>query len=454
VSESASPAGPQDEDLLEQVASMPNLASALLHVASNAGAAGVDGRTVDEVVGRSRSLLPHLRDQLRSGRYRPGDIRRVWIPKPGGGQRGLGIPNVVDRWVQQAVFQVLEPIFEPTFHDSSHGFRPNRGAHTAIAEAKKHIEAGYEIVVDLDLSDFFDRVHHQSAAGGMSRLAQRVCDGRVLKLVHRMLKAKVVMPDGRRVSAQAGSPQGGPLSPLLSNIVLDELDWALERRGLRFVRYADDVNIYVRSQRAGHRVMGSTRRLIEGRLRLKVNDAKSTVSTPDRLHFLGFRLTRQSDGSVEVGLSARTEQRIKAHIRAMTPRTWGHSLGLCTERLNRYLRGWMAYFRLCHASEERLLKACDAHIRRSANGGRAILVRQKRRSRHLYRHLRRRGVPSRAASKSAFNRRGTWYRSATPGMHRAYPNAWFATRLVSLWATWQALNPPERASGQQLMLFD
>ena len=317
VPESASPADPDEADLLEQVASMPNRASALGHVASNAGAAGVDGRTVDDVVGRSRSLLAHLRDQLRSGRYRPGDIRRVWIPKPGGGQRGLGIPDVVGRWVQQALSQVLEPIFEPTFHDSSHGFRPDRGARTAIAEAKERIEAGYEIVVDLDLSDFFDRVHHQRL---MSRLAQRVHDGRVLKLVHRMLKATVVMPDGRRVSAQAGSPQGGPLSPLLSNIVLDELGWALERRGPRFVRYADDVNIYVRSERAGHRVMGSARRLIEGRLRLKVNDAKSTVSTPDRLHVLGFRPTRQSDGSAEVGLSARAEQRIKAQIRAMTPR--------------------------------------------------------------------------------------------------------------------------------------
>jgi group II intron reverse transcriptase/maturase len=199
----------------------------------------------------------------------------VWIPKPGGGERGLGIPNVVDRWVQQAVLQVLEPIFEPRFHRSSHGFRANRGAHTAIAEAKQYLGEGYRVVVDLDLSKFFDRVHHQRL---LNRLGQQVGDKRVLNLVKQMLNAKVVMPDGTKVSTEEGTPQGGPLSPLLSNIVLDEWDWELERRGLRFVRYADDCNIFVRSERAGQRVMSSTRRFLEARLRLQINEAKSSVT--------------------------------------------------------------------------------------------------------------------------------------------------------------------------------
>jgi RNA-directed DNA polymerase len=233
---------------MESVALAANLAQALLNVLRNKGASGEDGQTVEEVVEKAPNLLPKLQAALLQGTYRPGEIRRVWIPKPGGGQRGLGIPNVVDRWVQQAVLQILEPIFEPTFHPSSHGFRPNRGAHTAIAEAKEHLKEGYRVVVDLDLSKFFDRVHHQRL---LDRLKQQVHDSRILDLVKRMLTAKVVMPDGTKVATMQGTPQGGPLSPLLSNIVLDEWDQELGRRGLRFVRYADDCNIFVRSERAG-----------------------------------------------------------------------------------------------------------------------------------------------------------------------------------------------------------
>jgi RNA-directed DNA polymerase len=263
--------------LLESVASVSNLAQALLNVARNKGAAGVDGRSVDEVVAAVPRLLPSLRRELLAGTYRPGDIRRVWIPKSGGGQRGLGIPNVIDRWVQQAVLQVLQPIFEPTFHASSHGFRPGRGAQTAIDEAAKYLTEGFRITVDIDLSKFFDRVHHQRL---LSRLAQRVRDGRILKLVHQMLKARVVLPEGTRIITEEGTPQGGPLSPILSNTVLDELDWELARRGLRFVRYADDFSVFVHSERAGRRVMDSIRRFIEGRLRLVVNEEKSSVSRP------------------------------------------------------------------------------------------------------------------------------------------------------------------------------
>lgn len=435
--------------LLELAATEANLARALLNVARNKGAAGVDGRSVREVVVSSQTVLPKLRTGLLNGSYRPGEIRRVWIPKPGGGQRGLGIPNVVDRWVQQALLQVMEPIFEPTFHPSSHGFRPNRGAHTAIAEAKRHIEAGFIYAVDMDISKFFDRVNHQRLLG---RLARHVTDGRVLKLVHLMLKSKVVLPDGTEVCTDEGTPQGGPLSPLLSNVVLDELDRELERRGHRFVRYADDSNIYVRSKRAGLRVLDSVRRFIEGRLRLKLNEQKSSVDLPGKLHFLGFRITRNRRGQAEVHVSTRSKTRMDTRIRELTPRTWGQSLSSCIEQLNRYLRGWVAYFRICTDKGAAMFKRFDAHIRRRL---RAIIIRQKgRRSRFLYRHLLRRGVSPRAAARAAYCGRGCWYRSNHSGVTTAYRNVWFHERLVPLWAQWSELNSIGRVLWRQLKLFE
>jgi RNA-directed DNA polymerase len=434
--------------LLESATSVSNLAQALLNVARNKGAAGVDGRSVDEVVAAAPRLLPYLRRELLAGTYRPGDIRRVWIPKPGGGQRGLGIPNVVDRWVQQAVLQVLQPIFEPTFHTSSHGFRPGRGAQTAIDEAKKYLTEGFSITVDIDLSKFFDRVNHQRL---LNRLAQRVSDGRILKLVQRMLKAKVVLPDGTRITTEEGAPQGGPLSPILSNIVLDELDWELARRGLRFVRYADDFSVFVRSERAGRRVMDSIRKFIEGRLRLVVNEEKSSVSRPNDLTFLGFHLGKTPDGKVTVTPSKRTEQRLDLRIRELTPRTWGQSVAACIDKVNSYLRGWFGYFRLCTEEGMHSFGTFDAHIRRRI---RAVSVRQKKRPRHLYRHLLARGVSVGMAVKTAFDRRGVWHRSATFGMHKAYSNDWFAERLMSLKEEWQRLHPPPQVSSKQLLLFE
>jgi RNA-directed DNA polymerase len=434
--------------LLESVASMANLAQALLNVARNKGAAGVDGCSVDEVVGAASRLLPYLRRELLAGTYRPGDIRRVWIPKPGGGQRGLGIPNVVDRWVQQAVLQVLQPMFEPTFHASSHGFRPGRGAQTALDEAKKYLAEGFSITVDIDLSKFFDRVHHQRL---LNRLAQRVADRRILKLVHQLLKAKVVLPDGARISTEEGTPQGGPLSPLLSNVVLDELDWELARRGLRFVRYADDFSVFVGSERAGKRVMESIRKFIEGRLRLVVNEEKSSISRPNDLTFLGFQLGKSPAGKVTVGLSARTEERLDTRIRELTPRTWGQSVAACFEKVNSYLRGWFGYFRLCTEEGIHSFGRYDAHIRRRL---RAVIVRQKKRPRHLYRHLKERGVPEGAAARTAFQRRGIWHRSASYGIHKAYPNSWFAARLVSLAEEWRRLHPCEQDSSRQRLLFE
>ena len=429
--------------LLEHVASLPNLARALLFVARNKGAAGVDGVSTEEVVEAAPDLLPKIREALIAGTYQPGDIRRVWIPKPGGGERGLGIPNVIDRVVQQAVLLQLEPIFEPTFHDSSHGFRRYRGAQTAIAEATGYFNEGYGITVDIDLSKFFDRVHHQRLLG---RLSQHVGDGRVLKLVHRMLKAKVVMPDGTCVVSEEGTPQGGPLSPLLSNIVLNELDWELDRRGLKFVRYADDFSVFVRSKRAGDRVMASVQRFIERKLRLVINEEKSSVSDPFDLTFLGFWLRKDSKGEVAILISKRTAKRMSVRIRELTPRNWGGSFDSCVLRVNRYFNGWIGYFRLCTGPSS--FGDFDAHIRRRL---RALLVRQKKRPRHLFRHLLRRGISRGMAWKSAYGIRGHWKRSSSFGIHKAYGNAWFAERLVNLRARWHEFHPT--GAMKQLTLF-
>ena len=316
---------------MEEVAK--RLTDALLKVASNKGAPGPDGQTIEALLEQWPVVLLRLQADLLEGTYWPGEIRRAYIPKAGGGQRGLGIPDVIDRVVQEAVRQVLEPLWEPTFHPSSHGFRPSRSCHTAIAEAKRHLEDGYEWVADLDLEKFFDLVCHQRL---VAKLAQRVGDRRLLVLIGRMLKAKVVLPDGVVIDSEQGVPQGGPLSPLLSNIVLDELDQELDRRGHRFVRYADDANVYVRSERAGQRVMTSLTEFIEGRLRLKVNEAKSAVARPDERHFLGFRLRLDSHtGTVEVLLSERTERNAMERVRQLTPRNWGRSLTTASPRSTR-----------------------------------------------------------------------------------------------------------------------
>ena len=416
--------------LLELVADQGNLRRALTSVADNKGAPGVDGRSVEDVEQEARQLLPRLRDALLTETYVPGDIRRVWIPKPSGGQRGLGIPNVIDRWIQQAVRQVLEPIYEPTFHESSHGFRPGRGTHTAIAESAGYVKQGLRYTVDIDLENFFDRVHHQRL---LDRLAQRVKDRRLLRIIRLMLKANVVLPDGTRVKSEEGTPQGGPLSPLLSNIVLDELDQELERRGLSFVRYADDCNIYVGSERAGLRIMASVRSFIERRVRLKVNETKSAVDLAHRRHFLGFRVGGTRKGWLSVQLSRRTLDRIDTKIRALTPRSWGGRLSWCIKRLNRYLRGWIGYFKLITKEAWRTLRNLDAHIRRRL---RAIIIRQKKRPRYLFRHLVSRGCSWRSAVRTAFSRRGTWWQSNSGAMHRAYPNSWFVDSPVSLTDLW------------------
>jgi RNA-directed DNA polymerase len=432
--------------LLEDAASEANLALALLNVVRNKGAPGIDGETVEDAEARAPKLIRHLRRVLLEGRYRPGDVRRVFIPKPGGGQRGLGIPNVIDRIVQQALLQALEPVFEPTFHPSSHGFRPKRGATTAIAEAKEHLAAGYRTIVDLDLAQFFDRVHHQRL---LDRIGQRVLDRRVIELVRLMLKAAVVMPDGTRIVVREGTPQGGPLSPLLSNIVLDEMDQELARRGHRFVRYADDCNVFVGSARAGARVMASIAKFLETRMRLQVNAEKSAVRHPSKVHFLGFRFLLRQDGQIGVLLSEKTERRLSATIREMTPPNWGRSITTCMEAVSRYLTGWMAHYRLVTPDAVNGLGVIDAHVRRRI---RAIIVRQKKRQRFLFRHLVAKGVSRSAAAGAAYCGRGAWNRSNRPALTRAYPPSWFDERLVSLKARWNALNAPQASDQLALAL--
>jgi RNA-directed DNA polymerase len=432
---------------MEQV--VERLEEAFGKVAANKGAPGPDRQTVDEARERLPAILAKLRRSLLEGRYQPGEIRRVWIPKAGGkGQRGLGIPNVVDRVVQEAVRLELEPLYEPTFHRSTHGFRPGRGCQTAIAQAKGYVEEGYHWVVDMDLEKFFDRVHHQRL---LARLAQRVDDKRMLVLIGRMLKAQVVMPDGVKVATDEGVPQGGPLSPLLSNIVLDELDWELARRGHRFVRYADDCNIYVRSERAGERVMASVVRFIDKRLRLKVNASKSAVARPETRHFLGYRLAPQPGGSVEVLLSERSEKRLRERILELTPRSRGQSLAATIKAVNTYTRGWLGHFRVCTSGIARVVSNADAHIRRRL---RAIVLKHWRRKRTIVRRLIRLGVKRATAWRRVYQgRKSLWALSHDPVVDQALRNAYFAERgLDSLQGRFLSIWAPIPAP-QQLELF-
>lgn len=436
---------------MESVAEENNLRRAFKQVASNKGAPGPDRQSVEEVREHLTEALLVLRNSLLDGSYRPGMIRRVWIPKAGGEQRGLGIPNVVDRIVQQAVHQVLSPHFEPTFHDSSHGFRPGRSCHTAIAAATKHLEEGYGWVVDLDLEKFFDRVNHERL---LARLKQHgVEDHRLRQLIRRMLKAKVVMPDGVVVSTEEGTPQGGPLSPLLSNIVLDELDRELQQRGHRFVRYADDCNIYVRSEHAGKRVMASISRFIERRLRLKVNEGKSAVARPGLRHFVGFSLQKSQQGGVSVRLSKRSTERVRRKIVELTPRNWGGSVRSLVEGLNQYLEGWIGFFKIVSQHEAKVgLKILDSHIRRRM---RALILKQKKRKLFILRWLiRKRKVPVWKAMRDIYGgHRSLWALSITESAHKAMSSYYFGELgLLSVKQRWHQLQPKPVIVPEQLAL--
>jgi RNA-directed DNA polymerase len=402
-----------EEQLMEEVCDRKNLEVAWKRVRGNKGSPGVDGLTIDATTDYLREHWPTIREQLLAGTYAPQPVRRVEIPKPDGGVRKLGVPCVVDRLIQQALLQVLQKRWDPTFSEHSYGFRPGRSAHQAVAQAQRYIAEGYNYVVDIDLEKFFDRVNHDRL---VARVAERVSDKRVLKLIRAFLCAGV-MEDGLVRPTDEGAPQGGPLSPLLSNLVLDELDKELERRGHRFCRYADDSNIYVRSQRAGERVMTSVCRFLTTQLRLRVNESKSAVARPEERKFLGFRIT--NDGS-ERQIAPKALERFQTRIRELTCRTLGVSVEQLMEKLAPYLIGWRGYFSFCETPL--VLSNLDAWIRRRL---RMYLWRQWQNGRKRFRELRQRGVPKFLAAVAAGSPTGFWRMSRHPAVQKALRNSYF-----------------------------
>jgi RNA-directed DNA polymerase len=414
-----------ERQLMEQVCERENLKRALARVKGNKGSAGVDGMSVTQLPGYLKVHWPQIRERLLAGQYDPRPVLRVEINKPGGvDKRKLGIPCALDRFIQQALLQVLGPIFESTFSELSFGFRPGRSAHQAVLLAQTHIAQGYVWVADLDLEKFFDRVDHDIL---MSRVARKVSDKRVLGLIRRYLQAGVL--EGGLVEAtEEGTPQGGPLSPMLSNIMLTDLDRELECRGHRFVRYADDCNVYVKSERAGLRVKASLTRFLATRLKLKVNEAKSAVAQPWQRKFLGFSFTRAPQPRRRIAPQALS--RFKQKVRELTSRTQGRALGEVIERLAPYLRGWRGYFGICETPS--VLLALDQWIRRRL---RSLVWKQWKRGRWRYTQLTARGVGRALAAKTAGSPHGPWRLAESPAVHIALPNAFFAALgLPSLYA--------------------
>lgn len=401
---------------MEEICERRNLEEALRRVRANKGAPGMDGMTVDGLVDHLKEHWPAIREQLLSGTYDPQPVERVEIPKPDGGVRKLGIPTALDRFIQQAVLQVLQTRWDPTFSPHSYGFRPNRSAHQAVAAAQGYIAAGFRWVVDLDLEKFFDRVNHDILMG---RIAKRVDDPRLLRLIRAFLNAGV-MEDGLVSPTDEGTPQGGPLSPLLSNIVLDDLDQELMRRGLRFARYADDCNIYVGSRRAGERVMASVTCFLTTRLKLKVNEAKSAVARPWERKFLGFSFTRGK--APKRRIAPKALDRFKAKVRELTRRTRGISLDQMVTNLSRYLQGWRGYFAYCETPS--VLRELDSWVHRRL---RAFVWKQWRKGKTKFAELRKRNVSRDLAAKTAGSCHGPWRLSKSPALHYAFPNAFFTS---------------------------
>ncbi len=393
------PAGDRARSLIEEVLRRENLIEAHKRVVRNGGAPGIDGMTVDELMPFCRKHWARIREELRSGRYFPQPVRRVEIPKPDGkGTRTLGIPTVLDRLIQQALHQVLNRTFNPTFSDGSFGFRPGRGTHDAVLRARGHMAAGHRWVVDLDLEKFFDRVNHDVL---MARVARRVKDKKVLLLIRRFLQAGV-MEGGLLSPTEEGTPQGGPLSPLLSNILLDDLDKELERRGHRFVRYADDCNVYVKSKAAGERVMASLERFLTKRLRLTINRVKSAVARPWNRKFLGYSVTFHRQPRLKV--APPSVNRLKAKLRPLLREARGQSLTASIEEIRPLLRGWVAYFRL--AQVKGTFEELDEWIRHRL---RVIIWRQWKRPRTRLRKLQARGMDFRSAALACYTHRGPWW---------------------------------------------
>jgi RNA-directed DNA polymerase len=414
--ESRAAVGPSMEAIVER----NNLTKALARVKANKGAAGIDGMTFEDLTPYLKEHWPTIRAQLLDGTYKPQPVRRVEIPKASGGLRPLGIPTVLDRFIQQAVMQVLQAELDRTFSEHSFGFRPGRSAHQAVERAQAYIASGHDVVVDIDLEKFFDRVNHDILMG---LVAKRVTDKRILKLIRGFLTAGV-LADGLVSPTQEGTPQGGPLSPLLSNLMLDVLDKELEKRGHRFVRYADDCNIYVRSRRAGERVMESIEQFLAKRLKLKVNKAKSAVAKPSVRKFLGFSFLGGKKPRRRIAPQA--IDRFKARVRELTRRTCGKSLSQVAKELSCYLIGWRGYFGRCETPS--VLRELDQWIRRRL---RAIAWKQWKRGRTRYTKLRRCGVGRDLAARTAGSPHGPWRLSHSPALNIALPNAFFAALGVA-----------------------
>ena len=388
-------------NLFDRVLSRENMVEAWKRVKANKGSAGVDGRSIDETAEYLKTQWPRIREELQSGHYRPQAVRRVEIPKPGGGIRELGIPTVVDRLIQQALLQVLQPLIDPTFSEFSFGFRPGRNAHGAVQTAKQYVQDGYQIVVDVDLEKFFDRVNHDIL---MDRVAKRIADKRILRLIRRYLQAGI-MADGVVLERSEGTPQGSPLSPLLANVLLDEVDKELERRGHKFVRYADDSNVYVRSRRAGERVLQSLKRLY-AKLHLKVNESKTAVGPTFGRKFLGYCFRRWSSNTVKIAVAPKALETFKHRIREITCRSGGRSLEQVAEQLRRYLPGWKSYFHL--AQTPRTFKGLDSWIRHRL---RAVQLKHWKRGRTVYREVLKMGASSELAAMAASRVQGWWHHS-------------------------------------------
>ncbi len=421
--------GKSDVAVWEAVFARENMQTALKRVESNKGAAGIDGMEVRDLHDYLKMHWLEVREALESGKYQPSPVRRVEIPKPDGGARQLGIPTVQDRLIQQAIAQVLTPRFEQVFSPHSYGFRPGRSAHQAVQQAQEYIREGYDWVVDIDLEKFFDRVNHDML---MARVARVVKDKRVLKLIRAYLNSGV-MVNGVVMETGEGTPQGGPLSPLLSNIMLSDLDKELEERGHKFVRYADDCNIYVKTPRAGERVLEGVKQYLEKKLKLKVNPKKSKVERATRAKFLGFSFFKRK-GEVFIRIANRTKERFMEKICHLTKRTRSGKLEDILSEINRYLRGWIAYFRL--AATPSVYQELDEWIRRRL---RQLLWKRWKRGRTRYRELIHLGVPNERAALGATGR-SPWRMSHSPVIHEALSNAfWHNSGLESIT---ERYNPP------------
>ncbi|NLS11118.1 group II intron reverse transcriptase/maturase [Nesterenkonia sp. MY13] len=410
------------QGLWEEIFSRENLLAALKRVEKNAGAAGVDGMSTGELRQWALQRWPETKALLDSGAYRPAPVRQVSVPKPDGGVRVLGVPTVLDRLVQQAIAQVLGPIFEEGFSEFSFGFRPGRSAHDAVRAARRFVEDGRQWVVEVDLDSFFDRVHHDKL---MHRVGRKVKDKRVLRLVHRYLQAGI-MADGIRQSVREGTPQGSPLSPLLSNIMLDDFDSQMQARGHRFVRYADDVRIFVGSKRAAERVLSQAIKVLEGQLKLRVNQQKSTIAPATVATLLGFGFFFTAGRQVGIRIAPKAFKRLKQRIRELTSRRWSISMGEHITRLNRFIRGWMGYFGLI--SRPGAFRDFDSWFRRRM---RQIRWKEWKLPRTRWRNLRRLGIAGAKAYEWSHSSRGYWRVAGSPILARALPNEYWSE--LGLW---------------------